>query len=234
MSDRERACSLCVSIRAGLCQGVLGFSGSPPAGHEFASNWTQSGQLVLFCSAGKINVLFLCFGAFSLDTYKTGLWRLKSSACRASQSKKERDILSSPCTSFSNTVCLSITSHSFTVALWRISSRVQHLSLIKPAPLGGYHCTSHSCSWLGREPQLAQTGSAVCWCDLCCCHGCFRLASLAQPTWSCASLYFVLWFYVPVPEKGHCRHSVQQSQWKALRPLMKTWWIVVTRSGQTG
>lgn len=58
-SDRERACSLCVSIRAGLCQGVQGFSGSPPAGHEFASNWTQSGQLVQFWSAGKINVLFL-------------------------------------------------------------------------------------------------------------------------------------------------------------------------------
>lgn len=135
-SDRERACSLCVSIRAGLWQDVLGFSGSPPAGHEFASNWTQSGQLVLFCSTGKINVLFLCFGAFSLDTYKTGLWRLKSSACRASQSKKERDIRSSPCTSFSNTVCLSITLYSFTVALWRISSRVQHLSLIKPAPWG--------------------------------------------------------------------------------------------------
>ncbi len=75
-------------------------------------------QASWFCFGlrGKINVLFLCFGAFSLGTYKTGLWRLKSNARRASQTKMSPAVLARPSTSFSNTFCFSITSHSFTVA----------------------------------------------------------------------------------------------------------------------
>lgn len=78
---------MCVSIRVGLCQGVQGFAGSPPAGHEFASNWTQSIQLVLFQSAGKINVLFLCFEALSLGTLK-----IKKQCLPSQPDKKKKKI----------------------------------------------------------------------------------------------------------------------------------------------